>query len=45
MQLNAKSRQSFQDATIPADSPTSVRLPTSTVKDKNDNGKLSKNLT
>lgn len=45
LQLNANSRQSFQGATIPADSPNSVKLPSSTVKDRSDNGKFSKNLT
>ncbi|XP_078349353.1 uncharacterized protein LOC144634311 isoform X2 [Oculina patagonica] len=37
MQLNSKSRQSFQGATIPANSTNRVELPSSTVQDKNDN--------
>ena len=40
MQLNAKSRQNFQGVTTPAASPNRVKLPSSTVRDRNDNGKL-----
>ena len=40
MQLNAKSRYNFQGVTTPAVSSNHVKIPSSTMKDRDDNGKL-----
>ena len=40
VQLNAKSRQNFQGVTTPTDSSNQVKIPSSTVRDRNDNSKL-----
>ena len=45
MQLKAKSRQNFQGVTTPAGSPDLVKLPSSTVRDRDDNGKQQYKLT